>query len=422
MADTIIFGEESGSKVSRESADRLGLANASVDIADVRTYVDEYTKISKVNNWERMSMSTAQGAVSLDISYFNNMFDGRYIYYCPYNADTFLRFDTQGTSFATAGNWERVSMSTVAGAMVNAAYPEAVFDGRYVYYATFSALTFLRFDTKGTSFTTTADWSQMSVSTAQGAAAVTLGYYSVSYDGRYVYYSPFNSDTFMRFDTQGTSFTTVADWQKMNMSTAQGGVVLNSAYIKTIFDGKYIYFTPFNSDTFLRFDTQGTSFTTADDWQKMNMSTAQGAIDGDSAFLGSIFDGRYIYYCPRSADTFLRFDTQGTSFATAGDWEQMSMSTAQGGVAIQTAFSNIAFDGRYVYYSPINSDTFVKFDTQGTSFTTAGDWQKMSMSTALGITGLDAGFYGAAYDGKYTYFSAYNSDTFLRVLATPLNV
>ncbi|GAH63035.1 unnamed protein product, partial [marine sediment metagenome] len=48
------------------------------------------------------------------------------------------------------------------------------------------------------------------------------------------------------------------------------------------------------------------TFTTPTDWQQMNMSTAQGAAELDDAYIGATFDGRYVYFVPYSSDTFLR--------------------------------------------------------------------------------------------------------------------
>ncbi len=422
MGDTIIFGEESGSKESREAAEQAGLPNTSVDVADVKTFVDEYTKFTKVSNWETMNLSTAQGAALANAAYTQGTFDGRYVYFTPASAVNFLRFDTEG-QFTTAGDWEQMSASTAQGAdEVSGAYARAEFDGRYIYFSPLGSVTFLRFDTKGTSFTTTADWQTMSMSTVQGASAAAgaSSYISAGFDGRFIYFAPYNEDTFIRFDTQGTSFTTEADWQKMSMSTAQGATALSNAYRGGGgFDGQYIYFAAWSSDTFLRFNTKGTSFSTEADWDQMSMSTAQGGTLLDAAYSGVIFDGRYIHFATRSADTFIRFDTQGTSFTTAGDWSQMSMSTALGALVDNAFNNNIVFDNRYVYFSAYSSLTFVRFDTQGTSFATTADWQIVDVADAQGAAAVASNSFGAIYDGKYVYFPAFNSDTFLRVLASP---
>ena len=112
MAKTIKFGESDQDQASREQAIRLGFYNASTDIADVKAYVDEYTKISKLNNWEKMNLSTAQGGALLDNAYNSATFDGRYMYFGGLTAGTFLRFDTQG-QFTVAADWEQMSMSTM---------------------------------------------------------------------------------------------------------------------------------------------------------------------------------------------------------------------------------------------------------------------------------------------------------------------
>ena len=419
MSDTISAGKSAQETTARIQARKLGLHNASVDIANVRTYVDEYTKISKENNWETMSLSTAQNSALTDAAYFGAGFDGRYIYYCPYYADNFLRFDTTKDSITVAGNWEQMSMSTAQGGVaLDSAFNGVVsFDGRYMYYAPWYSNTFVRFDTKGTSFATAADWENMSMSTAQGSTYLDAAYISTIFDGRYVYYSSSSAATFLRFDTQGTSFTTAADWQRMNMSTAQGAADLPTAYYGTLFDGRYVYYVPQDALTFLRFDTQGTSFTTTVDWETMSASTAQGAAGIVDSYDGGGFDGRYIYYCPSSSESFIRFDTQGTSFTTATDWQKMNMSTAMSAAWHGTAFSVAVFDGRYMYFA--HRIFALRFDTQGTSFSTYTDWSAIRTDTAIDGAAGDYHFRGAAYDGKYIYYTPQNLDTIVRILASP---
>ena len=375
----------------------------------IKNFVEQKVEITKVQNWSQMNMSTAQGGAELDPAYIGTCFDGQYIYFVAYNSHTFLRFDRQGI-FTAAGDWDQMNMSTAqGGAELNAAYTGASFDGRYVYFVPQDSDTFVRFDTQGV-FTAAGDWSQMNMSTAQGGAELDDAYIGASFDGRYVYFCPYDSDTFVRLDTQGV-FTAAGDWEQMNMSTAQGGAELDSAYRGTSFDGRYVYFAPHDSDTFMRFDTQGT-FTNTGDWEQMNMSTAQGGAELNAAYRGASFDGRYVYFVPHDSDTFVRFDTQGT-FTTAAAWDRINMSTAQGGDELNAAYIGASFDGRYMYYGPKYSDTFVRFDTQGI-FTTAAAWDRINMSTAQGGAELDNAYYGASFDGRYVYFVPTVSHTFVR--------
>ena len=391
------------------AAKNYGLIPGEVSDDDIRTFIERKTSITKTQNWSHMAMSTAQGGARLDVAYRGASFDGRYVYFVPRNSDTFVRFDTQGV-FTTAGDWSQMNMSTAqGGAELDIAYRDESFDGRYVYYVPHDSDTFLRFDTQGV-FTTAGDWDRMNMSTAQGGSELDTAYVGASFDGRYVYYVPVNSDTFVRFDTQGV-FTTAGDWSQMNMSTAQGGSELDDAYVGACFDGRYVYYVAHSSDTFLRFDTQGV-FTTAGDWDRMNMSTAQGGSELDDAYASASFDGRYIYFVPLNSDTFLRFDTQGV-FTTAGDWDRMNTSTAQGGAEVNLAYVGASFDGRYVYYVPVNSVTFVRFDTLGV-FTTAGDWDRMNTSTAQGGAELPEAYSCASFDGRYVYFVPRDSNSFVR--------
>ena len=391
------------------AANNYGLVPDEVSDDNIREFIERKTSLIKTQNWSQMNMSTAQGGATLDVAYGGTAFDGKYVYFVPTNSDTFIRFDTQGV-FTAASDWEQMNMSTAQGGVaLNAAYYDALFDGRYVYFVPYDSDTFIRFDTQGV-FTSAGDWGRMSMSTAQGGAALDAAYGGTAFDGRYVYFTPQNSDTFIRFDTQGV-FTTASDWDRMNMSTAQSGAELDNAYFGASFDGRYIYHTPRNSDTFVRFDTQGV-FASAGDWSQMSVSIVQGGALSDNAYGASSFDGRYMYFAAYSSDTFVRFDTQGV-FTAVGDWDRMSMSTAQGGATLNIAYISSYFDGRYVYFTPFYSDTFVRFDTQGV-FTSAGDWDRMSMSTAQGGVELNDAYISSSFDGRYVYFTPFYSDTFIR--------
>ena len=173
----------------RAQAAKAGFIDDNSTLTNLKAYVDEYTRLNKERNWETMSMSTAQGATSLDVAYAaSSVFDGRYMYFGTQSSATFLRFDTQG-QFAVAGDWTTMSESTVLGAARSNAFNGIIFDGRYVYYVPDFSDTFLRFDTKGTSFVTTSDWTTMSMSTAQGATFLDNAYVGAIFDGRYVYFS-----------------------------------------------------------------------------------------------------------------------------------------------------------------------------------------------------------------------------------------
>jgi hypothetical protein len=353
----------------------------------------------------------------IDGAYVGGNFDGRYVYFVPFSADTFLRFDTT-LLFSAVASWSTISMSTACGSMTDSAYCGCCFDGRYIYFCPYNAVTMLRFDTTQ-SFTTAAAWEVINMSTAQGASAVNASYYGNTFDGRYVYFCATNSDTFLRFDTT-LLFTNSSAWSMISMSTAQGAAALDTAYQGNTFDGRYVYFVPVNSDTFLRFDTT-LLFTNSSAWEVINMSTAQGAAALDTAYINGCFDGQYIYFAPVNSGTFLRFDTT-LLFTNSSAWSMISMSTAQGTNIVSSAYAGVFFDGRYIYYTPYNSSTFIRFDTTQ-SFVNSSAWTTINTSTVQGGASLNTAYEGNnIFDGKFIYFTPKNSDTFIKMLAMNSNI
>ena len=108
------------------------------------------------------------------------------------------------------------------------------------------------------------------------------------------------------------------------------------------------------------------TFSSAQKWEQMSMSSAQGIASLDSAYIGCTFDGRYIYFTPLNSDTFVRYDST-QSFATSASWQQIAMSSAQGGAALDVAYLGCTFDGKYVYFTAVNSDTFIRFLANNTN-------------------------------------------------------
>lgn len=322
-------------------------------------------------------------------------------------------FIASATNIAKPSNWEVMSISTAQGGS-NAgitSYIDVGFDGRYVYFTPDTGKTFIRFDTTQL-FSNSSAWEKMSVSTANGTS-VYPSYQGCCFDGRYMYYSSFSGTSFIRFDTT-QAFTTAGAWEKVNASSIYGNNA-DPCHARPIFDGRYIYYAPASADTFLRYDTTLTyNLTTS--WEKISMSTAQGAAALDNAYAGVAFDGRYVYYSAYQADTFIRFDTT-LAFTNSAAFIKMSVSTALGAsFAEESLYWGGCFDGRYVYYGVFNALTFVRFDST-ISFTNSSAWEKISVSTARGSSGSDqAG--ECSFDGRYIYYGSYGGNTIMRFDST----
>ena len=169
-------------------------------------------------------------------------FDGRYIYVA---SGIVTRYDTQG-AFGANGAWSTFDLAAVdAGAK---SFNGATFDGRYVYFVPYVSGgaadgVVARYDTQG-AFGATAAWGTFDLTTVNAGAK---GFAGAAFDGRYVYFVPYNNGALdgisARYDTQG-AFGATGAWATFDIGSVDAGVKgLNGA----AFDGRYVYFVPFDN-------------------------------------------------------------------------------------------------------------------------------------------------------------------------------
>ena len=173
---------------------------------------DTQGDFSKSSSWAAYDASKTDGMST--IGYKWGRYDGRYVYFVPFR-DTqnrhgrVLRYDTQG-DFKKAGSWAAYDAGKTDG-LDTKAYVGAIYDKRYVYFIPYSGennsfhARALRYDTKA-DFKKSSSWSAFDASSIGGM--VTKGYKGGAFDGRYVYYVPYNngakfSGIALRFDTTG---------------------------------------------------------------------------------------------------------------------------------------------------------------------------------------------------------------------------
>lgn len=131
-----------------------------------------------------------------------------------------------------------------------------------------------------------------------------------------------------------------------------------------------------------------------------------------SAYLGGTFDGRYVYFTPIDhTSKVVRYDTT-LPFATAGSWSAFD---APGLLGTQ-GFYGATFDGRYVYFAGGNSlsgtpSISVRFDTKAAGgFTAAASWEKFDTLLLTPDAGTDAGDAGAVDAGDAGEAGVYVGD------------
>lgn len=357
-----------------------------------------YSDITAPGNWATFDTATVNPGAS---GFVGAAFDGRYIYLVPsYNGTLngiVARFDTQA-AFTSASAWTTFDTTTVN---TNArGFNGAVFDGRYLYFVPQENLqgrhgTVARFDTQA-AFDAAASWSTFDVATVSASA---IGFYGATFDGRYIYFSPYVASRVARYDTQ-QPFTATASWATFNLTALLTDV---PAYPGTVFDGRYVYFVPLYNNAgasgrVTRYDTLA-SFSAAASWATFDTATVAVTAKG---FVSGAFDGRYVYLVPFANaqgvidGVVTRYDTQA-GFTTAAAWSTFDAATVNTNAK---GFIGGAFDGRYTYFAPANNGIVTRYDTQDT-FAAAPAW---SVFDTTGVVDAARGYNGVVFDGQYLYF------------------
>jgi hypothetical protein len=298
-------------------------------------------------------------------------------------------------------------------------YVGAAFDGRYAYFAPYDNGSefhgeVLRYDTLG-AFADLASWAAFDAGD-HGVGNDPDGFWGAVFDGRYVYFVPFDNGTnyhgeVLRYDTLG-DFADVSAWGAFDPGDHGVGDDPDG-YIEGAFDGRYIYFAPYHNGTthhgeVLRLDTTG-DFASASSWTTYDAG-AHG-VGEKYGYAGVVFDGRYVYFVPNcTAHTahhgeVRRYDTTG-EFTDASSWAAYDAGV-HGVGNDPDGYVGAVFDGRYVYFvpyydDPIQHGEMLRYDTTS-DFVSTASWAAFDPGGS-GV-GTDAdGYIGAVFDGRYVYF------------------
>jgi hypothetical protein len=249
-------------------------ADANIHSSYMARY-DTQGTLTSASSWTKVDLTSASILNSSNYKGFKGgVFDGRYIYLAPAHNGTVysgyvVRYDTQGSFTSnTNSSWQAVDTAAFTGTSNDGVtawsafkgYDGAAFDGRYVYFVggsnafTIRAGTMARYDTT-LPFTSQSSWQGINLeSTAFYNSSNYQNFNGGSFDGRYVYFSTSCCNAVgasVRYDTQG-SFTAVSGWNNVLLSTLIGATYVD--YQGSVFDGRYIYYTPSNSKV-VRYDT-----------------------------------------------------------------------------------------------------------------------------------------------------------------------
>jgi len=356
-----------------------------------------------INTTQTMNLTTN---VNSNSKFGGSIFDGRYLYYIPYfisGSGIWIQYDTT-QAFSSSASYVAFDMVANVNSTSNV-FQGAVFDGRYIYLVPFANTAFVskgqitRYDTTG-AFTQPSSYAIFDMANVNAQA---VGFVGGAFDGRYTYYIP-PSGFFARYDTT-LSFTNPNSYTTFNLTNINSITGLQGG----AFDGRFIYLVPYHSaaytgliyryDTTLSF-TNTASYATFDSQSNLNSES--------DAFTGAIFDGRYLYFVPSGQTTLIsaqvtRYDTT-LIFTSANSYAVFDLRANVNSLCV--AFIGGVFDGRYVYYAPSNSaitfsGAITRYDTT-LSFTNPSSYQVWNVQTA--VNSQYANFVGASFDGNYVYF------------------
>ena len=198
----------------------------------------------------------------------------------------------------------------------------------------------------------------------------------------------------MRYDTR-IEFSQSAAWDAFDVGEHHSSQ-------SAAFDGRFIYFCPGyrgnperedrNSAQVIRYDTQA-EFSDRASYATYDVSGLGGL--SPSCFDGGGFDGRYVYFVPLQGGVVVRCDVQG-DFQDAVSWQAFDAKQVGMGMCV-----GVVFDGQYLYFVPYMNSVVVRYDTTR-DFTDLGGWTAYNADYTGGLrtNGNDGGF----FDGRYVYF------------------
>lgn len=341
--------------------------------ASVFARYDTTASFTSSMSWQTFDLTMVNGGLG---DFAGGAFDGRYVYLAPHGSPLIVQYDTT-MSFTATTSYAVYDDTTVLGTGT-ANFQSATFDGSYVYFFSYFCCSnalpgyVLRYAVSS-SFTANGSWTNF---TATGVSNSARGFAGGVFDGRYLYIVPYTigipSNTGLdgvvpRYDTLA-AFTNNASWTTFDVT---GNVDPNAkGFTGGVFDGRYLYLVPNFNGTYdgvvAQYDTQAAFAKSS--WATFDVATN---VNSQAAgFATGAFDGRYVYFVPYNASTLARFDTLAPvdggvgAFVSKSAW---SVFDTSGINANAKQFYGAAFDGRYVYFIPAVNGVAARFDARTAS-------------------------------------------------------
>lgn len=217
--------------------------------------------------------------------------DGRWMYYIPMmNHQGFhgqlVRTDTT-REFQDPDSWESVDLTSFHPQ--SRGFVNGLFDGTYLYLIPYHHTSHHglvgRFDTRSESLHEASAWDYFDLQNSLDRNC--RGYVSGTFDGRYLYLSPYQLDWntthghAVRFDTKGT-FTDPASWSLFDMTNLANGA---KGYHGALTTRDWILFVPYVRDQkeyhgLMSMVKRGDDFSSPESWKTVNLQQFHGEACG----------------------------------------------------------------------------------------------------------------------------------------------
>jgi hypothetical protein len=377
-----------------------------------------YTALDAAGAWE------SYGA---GVAFSGGTFDGRFVYLAPAGSVT-ARFDTQSDAgFASPSAWVTANLGALDPGLGQ--FNGTTYDGRYVYLVPWGGPTTpsglaARFDTSGASFAVDSGaWATFDTTVLTGGSLAS-GFEGAVFDGRFVYFVPSQNGVdavVARYDTAaddggeaGAAFASAGAWSTFDLAIKEAGA---ANFMGGVYDGAHLYLIPRPiAAVAVRFGVDA-SFTDPSAWATFPVQTL--LIPGTWTFGGGAFDGRYVYFLPRTTGVVLRFDTHdkngwAPANGSTGGWSAFDMTQvlppsaqAHPEAGVLWPYAGAGFDGRFLYVIPRGTTVLARYDTFST-FDAPCAWTTFDLANVGVAAGLPD-YYGAAvFDGQYLYLVPHN--------------
>jgi len=313
---------------------------------------DSHQDFSKESSWDAFDASIVDGLITK--GFYGGVFDGTYVYFTPrkdnYGYHTrILRYDTR-KNFKDRSAWNAFDLG------LDNSYQGAAFDGKYAYFAPGRDFVgkyptpALRYDTTKTfKDQKSYEWFNLGSVKKLVEKAKRVDLDGISFDGRYMYYSPLGGKHIIRYDTS-KDFKKESSWEYYSPEH-------QNRTVGSTFDGRYVYFPGYNPHYIIRYDTTK-KFSDQKSWKNFNPKETGAEWAG---YDGAFFDGKYIYCIPFVDfnppwggqmvfhSILMRYDTT-KNFSDLNSWSNYDFSYTSGMETI--GYNAGVYDGRFLYFSP----------------------------------------------------------------------